>query len=1285
MASTRVLPFVRGIDFSHNNFEEEKFPKEMINMTGLRWLKLDSSQIDWVPEEMATMNKLESISLAKNNLVTLHGELSSLKTLRSLVLRHNRINNNGIPVDLFKLDELFVLDLSHNCLKSVPEDLEKCRTLLVLNLSNNQIDTIPNPLFINLTDLLNLDLSNNNLVTLPPQMRRLVNLQVLNLSNNPLGHNQLKQLQSLHSLQSLNLSNTQRSLHNMPTSLDNLVNLTELNLSSNDLHRMPDVVYTLSSLKRLNLSDNQIVEISSNIDQCWVNLEVLNLSRNRLKALPQSLSKLERLRCLYLNDNELIFDGIPNSIGKLYNLEIFMASNNNLELIPEGVVRCGKLKKLILSKNKLVTLPDAIYFLTDLKVLDLADNPDLILPPKPAELKENNKNIYNIDFNINSQFRNASANYGNGLNQMNSSCSKDPIARKLRLVRRAKEMTNESDSSKVLKAMTELAKENENIDAHIYETADTNLKPKRWEESLEKPPLDYSDYFEDDVGQFMGILVWEIDNFYPSRLDEACFGKFYEADCYIILKTFENENQNPDWDIYYWIGSETSLDKKACAAIHAVNLRNYLSAKCRTIREEQGEESEQFLSLFPEGITYIKGGRTLSGFYTVEEVAVAIRLYRLHEVSNQQLYMESVAVNICSLDTRFVFILDTGYKIYVWNGKRSKNTVKQKARLLVEKIKKEERKNKTTLEFVDQYQEPEEFWTEFDNQDITNIDHNFLVEGIEDFRPTSPVLYQVCLGTGYLELPQIRYKPKQLSKSHFESKNVYIMDIVTDVYIWVGRKSARLVRAAALKLAQELFAMIKRPEYAMVTRCLEGVETQSFKSRFATWDEIVAVDFTRTAKSVQQIGADMNKWLSEHSDFKYDLNALFMPRQPIVPKTESLQLAQEWNEDLINMEAFVLENKTFKKLPEEELGHFFAGECYFFLCRYYWIPDTESHDGEEEEDDLADEDAQFWIVYFWQGREASNMGWLTFTFTVQSKFEAWFKDKLKIIRFQQQQENAKFLSHFKRKFVIHSGRRDLNRSPSERLIRPGQNEFYHLRSNCDMLTLRTIQLNLDKPAFLYSAFTYILKIESANCFPSDNHVFIWVGSAVDDDDVQVAKEIVSQMYPSEKYPVTVINEGFEPELFKQQFKTFNIDTDCSFMSYSRLFRCSNDKGYFTVSEKCSDFCQDDLVDEDIMILDNGVQVFIWLGSRCSEMEVKLAYKSAQVYVQNMKLKQPERPRTLMLTLKGKETRKFSKCFHGWSQFKSVNDPRIQLDQKMLPIIYEHTNFYQKSKTKNDNN
>lgn len=72
------------------------------------------------------------------------------------------------------------------------------------------------------------------------------------------------------------------------------------------------------------------------------------------------------------------------------------------------------------------------------------------------------------------------------------------------------------------------------------------------------------------------------------------------------------------------------------------------------------------------------------------------------------------------------------------------------------------------------------------------------------------------------------------------------------------------------------------------------------------------------------------------------------------------------------------------------------------------------------------------------------------------------------------------------------------------------------------------------------------------------------------------------------------------------------DTDAEYMQYTRLFRCSNEKGYFTVAEKCTDFCQDDLADDDIMILDNGEQIFLWLGARCSEVEVKLAYKSAQV-------------------------------------------------------------------------
>jgi Gelsolin repeat len=37
-----------------------------------------------------------------------------------------------------------------------------------------------------------------------------------------------------------------------------------------------------------------------------------------------------------------------------------------------------------------------------------------------------------------------------------------------------------------------------------------------------------------------------------------------------------------------------------------------------------------------------------------------------------------------------------------------------------------------------------------------------------------------------------------------------------------------------------------------------------------------------------------------------------------------------------------------------------------------------------------------------------------------------------------------------------------------------------------------------------------------------------------------------------------------------------------------------------------------LAEDDIMILDNGEEVFLWVGGKSSEVEIKLAFKSVQV-------------------------------------------------------------------------
>jgi hypothetical protein len=85
------------------------------------------------------------------------------------------------------------------------------------------------------------------------------------------------------------------------------------------------------------------------------------------------------------------------------------------------------------------------------------------------------------------------------------------------------------------------------------------VRPKRWDETLEKPPLDYSEFFEDDAGQVPGLTIWEIENFLPNRIDEVAYGKFYEGDCYIVLKTTQEENELLNWEIYFWIGEKAPV------------------------------------------------------------------------------------------------------------------------------------------------------------------------------------------------------------------------------------------------------------------------------------------------------------------------------------------------------------------------------------------------------------------------------------------------------------------------------------------------------------------------------------------------------------------------------------------------------------------------------------------------------------------------------------------------------------------------------------------------------
>ena len=110
---------------------------------------------------------------------------------------------------------------------------------------------------------------------------------------------------------------------------------------------------------------------------------------------------------------------------------------------------------------------------------------------------------------------------------------KDPVARKLRLRRRHRDGNADADEdqAKVLKGMKDVAKDKDSKvkEGNDNEGSGAGIKAKRWDEALEKPPLDYSEFFDEDVGQFPGLTIWEIENFYPNQIEEVHHGKFYEG------------------------------------------------------------------------------------------------------------------------------------------------------------------------------------------------------------------------------------------------------------------------------------------------------------------------------------------------------------------------------------------------------------------------------------------------------------------------------------------------------------------------------------------------------------------------------------------------------------------------------------------------------------------------------------------------------------------------------------------------------------------------------------
>ena len=185
-----------------------------------------------------------------------------------------------------------------------------------------------------------------------------------------------------------------------------------------------------------------------------------------------------------------------------------------------------------------------------------------------------------------------------------------------------------------------------------------------------KNRIDYEEIFESIDPEEPTLRIWKMDDFEPRPIPTNEYGKFYSGDAYIVLYITEYIEGGIVINIHHWIGQEATTDKFGAAAYRAVELNMYLGGRCNIYRELEAEESQLFVDYFNNSIEYLVGGTAVC-FNHVEPNRMEYKpnMYQILPQSGSTHIMKLVELNWNSLDSEYCYLLDSGKRIYQWNGK----------------------------------------------------------------------------------------------------------------------------------------------------------------------------------------------------------------------------------------------------------------------------------------------------------------------------------------------------------------------------------------------------------------------------------------------------------------------------------------------------------------------------------------------------------------------------------------------------------------------------------------
>jgi len=371
----------------------------------------------------------------------------------------------------------------------------------------------------------------------------------------------------------------------------------------------------------------------------------------------------------------------------------------------------------------------------------------------------------------------------------------------------------------------------------VYNISDSNIANlgSELEKNVKKAAAETEQAWK-GAGAKVGIEIWRIEKFKVVAWPKEHYGSFYDGDSYIVLWTYKKEGSDALlYDLHFWLGKYTTQDEAGTAAYKTVELDDILGGRATQHREVQEYESDMFLGYFKigseKGIKILSGGVD-TGFKHVEAQVTRKRL--LHLKGKKKIRITEVDPLPTSLNSGDVFLLDTNEFIYQWNGKESgifeKNRGGGMSRALVE-----ERKGRVKVSVQDEGIEDIEFW-QLLGCDKRPDKIKTAKEGGSDDEAEKAItvekrLFQLSDSTGSMVFSEVA-TGTNIIRTMLKSEDVFILDIGSEVFAWIGKGASLDEKRKALGFAQDYLQKYNRPAYLPISKILDGGENPVFEGAF---------------------------------------------------------------------------------------------------------------------------------------------------------------------------------------------------------------------------------------------------------------------------------------------------------------------------------------------------------------------------------------------------------------------------------------------------------------------